>query len=302
MVLINPKRDFGPKTRAFVRAFWKQADVRVNVVETHSLPHFNYNYQTYNPHNYSVAMERDIYAAHKSYQARQFREARREGERVVAVSGRYHEDSAPMLTAFRAEGGIAPKVACFDAHIDWSGSLKRPSDLSAGSFWRWMIDKNMLNGEDLHAIGALRPKKNSAEVNALIKAAVVVLQAKNKDQFVLLASGLAERGFSLDEINSLCHWEADLEFKEENGIRMGEELALHPSGEVVSISFDADVGFEGGAFPKVAFLVPHFRRLRENILAFIHISELDSPLCHFNVSELAGLFARQIALSQDIYA
>ena len=95
---------------------------------------------------------------------------------------------------------------------------------------------------------------------------------------------------------------------ERSGINLGTSARQIPITGDTLLSFDGDVARRGTRFARADNLHLYFDRLfRTNILA-IHVSELDSPECHLNITSLVRLFEHSIQAGyyklgdHDVYA
>ena len=305
---------YGANTRRFIRALATSNLVAFHA-EVDGLPHYDYDYEGYNPRDYSPAKAQQIFAAHHEVDAEHFLAARREGESLVKVSGRFHEKSAPLVVAVKEEMGEFSRVLFFDEHLDMFGSV-----FDAGGFLRFLVEEYNLSPELLHQVGALfshtitdgaidweqvirdgypQAVANPRQHYRQIAGQTLVAQAL-RGQLVIGAEGEGtqprelSQGYLLLQAVEAVRRTLEVMWVKENGIELvGSPLNLPPTDNYL-VSFDGDVGNQVGFHSRVSSLVPYFRQIRRaNILAW-HFAELDSPYCSYEPEELAGFVMAEV--------
>lgn len=284
VVLVNPTREFGQKTGAFVQALRSRIP-RAKFVENDALPHFTYDFAHYDVKDYSEGKEKGIFRAHEDFLRGQLLEAEREDQTILLVSGRYHEDTAPLLAASRESMGVDVATICFDQHLDFRGSY-----FTAGSFLRWLIEQQHMSGQNLYVVGAHQPIDRDLGILPTLRSRFSHLDFSDTgDAFEALVSEFG-RPFGW-QIYGLLAWDRLVQWGQERGIHRIYTPGEVPVDSVQFLSFDADVSYEDGYFETASALDPFFERIRRNGLVAAHISEMDSPDSNFEAPELADRFA-----------
>lgn len=296
----RPSAPYGPKTQEFIRNFLANPRLNTQLIEDPSLPHFSYCYQTYYPYDYSQEKAEDIFQQHLVYYTEQIRTAFEQGETIVLISGRYHEFTAPFLVAIQTILDQKVKVASFDQHLDCFGKNR----FAAGSFFRWLIEKQYLDPQDLTMVG-IPPFNINNNLSAMIyelfpgaiedplthyteiveKLTIAEIQKRiisNFDNLDELRQDLIKK-HCINKV-ALCLERLWVHLQQ---IRIINDPEYIPA-ENVLLSFDADISH----YDYSTTYLPYFEKI--NTLVGIHIAELDSPDCIFDMSRLSQHFVNML--------